>query len=71
MSKAITFTKREKGSIKVEHFSTPSLIKLTLSFDDEVEQGVFIKSTDSIWLEYSDFDNLTELLTELSIPDKD
>jgi hypothetical protein len=64
MNTLLSFTKLEKDSIKLEHFSTSSQIKLTLTSNEEIKQGTTVKSTEVLWFEYHDFQNLIDLLRE-------
>lgn len=44
----------EHGGIKVEHYRGASLVKMTITQDEEVEQEV--------WFDYSTFEDLHEVM---------
>jgi hypothetical protein len=62
----LSISKTEEGRWKYEHFSTSSLIKLTLTKSEEWEiQGEETENKQEIYLEYQDLTKLIELLAKL------
>lgn len=56
------WTKKENEGVKLEHFSTASLVKLSVTQPEEVEQNLVIPITKELWLDYSAFESLKEVI---------
>ena len=57
------FTKRIKGSVEIEHFSTASLIKITFSHKEQKNQfGDMETIVTEQWFSYSEFSDLYEAI---------
>ena len=56
------FTTVEKGTIKIVHHSTSSLIQVIIKDKVEVEQGKFEDFDKIVWLDYTEFSDLKEAI---------
>ena len=56
------FTKVEKGTVKIVHHSTSSLIEVIIKDREEVEQGQFEDIDKIVYLDYTQFDDLAEAI---------
>lgn len=57
------WTELEQGSIKMEHNSTASLVKITIKGREEVSPGVFEDTETEIWLDYGQFSDLQKIVS--------
>jgi hypothetical protein len=62
------WTKVKEDSVLLTHHSTASVIQITITQDEEVEQGKTEKQTFSIWLEYSTFCDLKNAVNKTDFP---
>ena len=62
------WTEREYGCIKIKHHSTSSLIEMTITTDEEVEQGKWEKVKQTVWFDYITFANLRKVLNQTDFP---
>ena len=65
--KAINFTNREAGTVKVIHYSTASVVSIRVSDSEQAENGDRRETYQTLWLDYGDFYNLKKIFDELSI----
>jgi hypothetical protein len=56
------WTEIEEGSVKMEHNSAASLIKITIKGREEVSQGVFEDTKKEIYLDYGQFSDLQKVV---------
>jgi hypothetical protein len=57
------FTKIKVGDVELEHYSTSSLIKMTLTTMEELKQGAKAEKVETVvWFEYSTFDDLIKAI---------
>jgi len=61
------WTEREYGDVKIKHYSTSSLIEMTITKDEEVEQGRMEKVKETVWFDYRTFSDLRKLMIKLEI----
>lgn len=53
------FIKIKQGSVEIKHFSTSSLIRLTIKHEQENhEKGDIEEAITVVWLDYEQFSNL-------------
>jgi len=56
------FTIIEKGTVKIVHHSTSSLIEVIIKDREEVEQGQSKELDKIVYLDYTQFDDLAEAI---------
>ena len=62
------WTTRDVRFVKLKHHSTASLIEITITTNEEVEQGVFKDVEQEIWMEYSTFKDLRKAINLTEFP---
>lgn len=62
------WTEIEKGSVKLKHHSTPSLIEVTITKELEVDWGKVEKTEQTFWLDYIGFSDLREAINSTDFP---
>lgn len=62
------WTEREHGDIKIKHYSTSSLIEMTITKDEEVEQGKWGKVKETVWFDYGTFADLRKVVNQTDFP---
>ena len=58
----------QKGRVKIEHFSTASLIKITATATEDTSQGVFEEVENVLWLDYGAFADLRSAINKTDFP---
>jgi len=59
------FTKVEKGTVKIVHHSTSSLIEVIIKDREEVSQGNWKDIDKIVWLDYTQIEDLKKALNEI------
>ena len=62
------WTEREHGDIKIKHHSTSSLIEMTITTMEELEQGKNSEVRQTIWFDYGTFSDLRKVLNQTNFP---
>ena len=52
-------------SIDIKNHSTACLVELTITKEEEVEQGSWEKVSETVWFDYEVLDDLKQILKEL------
>lgn len=59
------WTVRENESVKIKHHSTCSLIEMTITTDEEAEEGKWEKIKETVWLNYAQFSDLKKVINQI------
>ncbi len=62
------WTKREHGEVKIKHHSTSSSIEMTITTEEEIEQGRCEKVKQTVWFDYNTFADLREVVNQTDFP---
>jgi len=62
------WTKIKHGDVTIKHHSTSSLIEMTITMDEEVEQGKVEKVKQTVWFDYATFSDLREVINQTDVP---
>ena len=62
------WTSLEHRSVKLAHHSTSSLVEITITAEEEVEQGRFGKVVETIWVDYATFSDLRKAINQTDFP---
>jgi hypothetical protein len=60
--------KQEYGNVKMELYSTSSLVKMILTMEEEVSPGRWEMDEEIVWLDYTTFSNLKNLINQIQFP---
>lgn len=58
----------EVGSVKMKHWSTSSLIEITIETEDETVQGVVENVLQTVWMDYATFSDLRNAINQTEMP---
>jgi hypothetical protein len=61
------WTKMKVGKVSLEHYSTSSSVKLTLTSTEEIRQGISEEVTEDVWFDYEQIKDLKEALNEIDL----
>lgn len=58
----------EKGNVKIEHYSTSSQLKITITSKNvQTDWGKYEDFVNELWLEYDQFENLKDIINQIKI----
>ena len=62
------WTEYKEGDVKIKHHSTPSLIELTITTNEEFEQGKLEEIKETVWFDYGTFADLRKVINLTTFP---